>query len=370
MAALFTQAEVEKILGLQPGQATGGYAQNLINSNPAAKAKYDAAVAAKVNPAPQPLSQLIAPATTPSTWMDPRNAREQAVRDAGYTGAFGAGGGDAWLMQNYGSTATPSAPPAQKGNWNEDVATVVGQVFGLLPEGQMATGGALDQAVANADPQTAADYKAVALALQTGTMTPNDLLDSLADIQIQKQEAGPEYGKLAQAPYPEFKPFTLDAFMKDPGYDFRLSEGQKAIDTAQGARGNFYSGRALKEAQQYGQDFASGEFDKAYNRYNTNFGIGYSQAKGDSDTLYNRLVGLSSSGQNATNTAINSGSNSADNISNILLASGQNKANSAIQQGNNISNTLSDILSRNIGKSTYTLPWQKPGNVNPQGGYY
>lgn len=45
MAALFSQSQVEQILGLQPGQATGGYAQNLINTNPQAAAAYNAAVA-------------------------------------------------------------------------------------------------------------------------------------------------------------------------------------------------------------------------------------------------------------------------------------------------------------------------------------
>jgi hypothetical protein len=42
----FSQSEVERILGLKPGQATGGYAQRLIDTDPAAKAKYNAALKA------------------------------------------------------------------------------------------------------------------------------------------------------------------------------------------------------------------------------------------------------------------------------------------------------------------------------------
>lgn len=52
----------------------------------------------------------------------------------------------------------------------------------------------------------------------------------------------------------------------DPGYGFRLSEGMKALDRQAAARGGLMSGAALKAAQRYGQDYASGEFSNAYNR--------------------------------------------------------------------------------------------------------
>jgi hypothetical protein len=51
--SLFTQQQVESILGLKPGQATGGYAQNLINTDPQAAARYNAAVNAVTMPATQ-----------------------------------------------------------------------------------------------------------------------------------------------------------------------------------------------------------------------------------------------------------------------------------------------------------------------------
>ena len=50
-ANLFTQQQVEDILGMARGTATGGSAQNLINTNPAAAAKWQAAVAAATQPA-------------------------------------------------------------------------------------------------------------------------------------------------------------------------------------------------------------------------------------------------------------------------------------------------------------------------------
>ncbi|HSG53389.1 MAG TPA: hypothetical protein VLA40_14885 [Rheinheimera sp.] len=44
------------------------------------------------------------------------NARQQAIRAAGYMGEFGAGGADAFLMQQFGSTATPVSSVARGDN--------------------------------------------------------------------------------------------------------------------------------------------------------------------------------------------------------------------------------------------------------------
>jgi hypothetical protein len=53
---------------------------------------------------------------------------------------------------------------------------------------------------------------------------------------------------------------------QDPGYQFRLGEGLKALDRQAAARGGLISGAALKAAQQYGQDLGSQEYGAAYNR--------------------------------------------------------------------------------------------------------
>ena len=62
-----------------------------------------------------------------------------------------------------------------------------------------------------------------------------------------------------------------------PGYQFRLSEGMKGVENSAAARGSLLSGGALKALQRYGQDFASNEYQN----------------------LYNRLSGMSTTGQNA-----------------------------------------------------------------------
>lgn len=72
-------------------------------------------------------------------------------------------------------------------------------------------------------------------------------------------------------------------FEKDPGYQFRLDEGNKAINAAMSARGNVGGGAALKELSRYGQGFASNEYQNAWNRTNqlANYGNQASMALGN-----------------------------------------------------------------------------------------
>ena len=54
---------------------------------------------------------------------------------------------------------------------------------------------------------------------------------------------------------------------QDPGYAFRLSEGQKALERSAAARGGLISGGALKAATRFGQEMGSQEYTNAFNRY-------------------------------------------------------------------------------------------------------
>ena len=87
-----------------------------------------------------------------------------------------------------------------------------------------------------------------------------------------------------------FENFSMSDFEKDPGYQFRMDEGAKAVERSAAAKGGLNSGRTMKELSRYGQGFASNEFSNAYNRFNT-----------DRDSKYNRLASLAGIGQVATN---------------------------------------------------------------------
>lgn len=74
----------------------------------------------------------------------------------------------------------------------------------------------------------------------------------------------------------------------DPGYAFRAAEGQKALDHSAAAHGAAQGGAAMKAMARYSQDYASSEFDKAFQRF---------QQEGTN--RYNRLSGMVDRGYNA-----------------------------------------------------------------------
>ena len=91
--------------------------------------------------------------------------------------------------------------------------------------------------------------------------------------ELGDQAAGELQGRLNKNAL--LKDFGREDFRTDPGYQFRLSQGNQAIDRSAGARGSRYSGATLKALQRYAQDYASGEYQNAYDRYNTNRTMNY-----------------------------------------------------------------------------------------------
>ena len=81
-----------------------------------------------------------------------------------------------------------------------------------------------------------------------------------------------EAGKNALAEYQKMAPyqdFGMAQFQADPGYQFRMSEGMKALERSAAARGLLQSGGTLKGVQKFGQELASSEYENAFSRYLT-----------------------------------------------------------------------------------------------------
>lgn len=101
----------------------------------------------------------------------------------------------------------------------------------------------------------------------------------------------------------EFNPKDLQ---NDPGYKFQLQQGQEALDKSLAARGQFFSGNALKASQDYAQNFASTAFNQAYSRdlQNRNFNLGAAgRAAGVFDNIGNIKGGAIASRSNALSRA-------------------------------------------------------------------
>lgn len=63
-----------------------------------------------------------------------------------------------------------------------------------------------------------------------------------------------------------FTPPTAEDLARDPSYQFRLAEGQKALERGAASRGGLLSGGALRGLERYAQDYASTEYGNVYSR--------------------------------------------------------------------------------------------------------
>ena len=123
-------------------------------------------------------------------------------------------------------------------------------------------------------------------------------------------------------------------FLNSPQYQFLQKQGQQALDRSAAARGMGYSGAQMKAAQQYGQDLASQQYDKEYDRAAKEYFNKYDQAANQFSNYYNRLAALAQGGQQAATTTSQLGSQYATNASNTLGGLSNAQTNILGQQAN------------------------------------
>lgn len=126
------------------------------------------------------------------------------------------------------------------------------------------------------------------------------------------------------------QPADMSAFTQSPDYQFNLSQGLGAIDKSAASRGGLYSGATMKAAQRFGSGLASQQFSD----------------------YFNRLSGLSSSGQNAATSLLGAGTNTAQGLGGIYQNQGQNAANNIMSQfqgWGNLANQAVGAISGGMG---------------------
>lgn len=134
-------------------------------------------------------------------------------------------------------------------------------------------------------------------------------------------------------PIGEFnRSFTLEDFEKDPGYEFRRDEGRRALEGSAAASGGLFSGATGRRLERYGQDYASGEFSNAYNRFNT-----------DRTTRFNRLATLAGVGQTATGATAAAGANASNNISDTIIGQANARAAGRVGQANAVNDGIQTL---------------------------
>jgi hypothetical protein len=190
-----------------------------------------------------------------------------------------------------------------------------------------------------------------------------DLQGQQFERQVQLQEpwrlAGERaLGKLEAAS--DYKPFAYDEFTRDPGYAFRLAEGQKALDRQAAARGGLISGAALKGAQRYGQEMGSQEYTNAFNRYQTE-----RQAK------LGPLQSLAGVGQTSVNQLGAAGQNYANAAGEAYMGGANARASGYVGSANALSSAIGNIGNQYMNYSMMNRMFPSSGSYmsEPYAGY-
>lgn len=141
-------------------------------------------------------------------------------------------------------------------------------------------------------------------------------------------------------PLSDYTKFGMDQFQQDPGYAFRLSEGQKALDRSAAARGGLISGGALKAATRFGQDMGSQEYQNAFNRYQT-----------ERASQLAPLQSLAGIGQTTASNLGASGAANANAVGNYLTSGAAASAAGRVGQANALTSGLGTYLNYSQGNN-------------------
>jgi hypothetical protein len=144
---------------------------------------------------------------------------------------------------------------------------------------------------------------------------------------------GADFGKYA-------RDFSMQDFQTDPGAKRREEEAKKTLISSYAARGGLLSGGAGKALIRFSQDYASDDYQNAFNRYQVN----------RSNQLA-PLQAMAGMGQTTAQQLGNAGANYATNAGNAYGAAGQAAASGIMGGANAISQGVGQYVNYNQGNS-------------------
>jgi hypothetical protein len=185
------------------------------------------------------------------------------------------------------------------------------------------------------------------------------------------------YGAFDEKPYAFTPPTGQQVLNDDPGYQFRVEQGQKALERSGASRGLTLSGGQLKDLTRFGQGQAAQEYQAAYERsrqrnqmgyerglgaYNTNFGTLTTLR----NTRYNELAGLAGTGQTATNAANTLAANTGTQLAANTTSAGAAQAAGQVGAASAVNTGISGVGSALNSFNQYNLLSQQLANQNQQ----
>lgn len=162
--------------------------------------------------------------------------------------------------------------------------------------------------------------------------------------------SNPDYGSL-------LKSFAPSDLTTDPGYQFGLTQGEKALQRNASANGRYFAPATSEALSKFNNDYATTKFDDAFNRDNTS-----------KQQIYGFLSGTSSAGQNAAAGQANNTLGTANNVAGLTTsgaaagAAGDvgaaNAVSSGVSGGLNYANQsrLLDLITKSRAATTMAAP--------------
>ena len=216
-----------------------------------------------------------------------------------------------------GGAALKSRAAGKASKAQQDAALQAGkltQEFGQLGHDEIV--GAAQESAKGANAAAAAAVGGVEQATTQGRET----LDQVNEEALKRLAPYLEAGELTIGQLKELlgeggdfnRRFTMEDYQEDPGYAFRMAEGQKALERSASARGRLLGGGTLKSLGRYSQGVASQEYQNAFDRF-----------MGENAARFGRLSTVAGMGQTATGQANQMGQWYGDtSLSNLMQGAG------------------------------------------------
>jgi len=161
------------------------------------------------------------------------------------------------------------------------------------------------------------------------------------DLTRQDQQPWMQAGQGALTQMQQLNAGDFSSFKESPDYQFALDQGLQGLDRSAAARGSLYSGGHSADLLKFGEGLAS-----------QNYG-----------NFYNRLAGLSGTGQTTASGLGTLGANYASNIGNIGINNANNQRDSIYDRTNAGTNATNQLVGA-FGQ------WYGGQNKSLNGGWY
>lgn len=227
------------------------------------------------------------------------------------------------------------------------------QLLGIgVDQGNASVKAAYDKKVADFDAAHKARY-GVSIWDPTADAASRDR--ALAQFQAETQGQGPtsaDYGSL-------LKTFSPGDLTQDPGYQFGLTQGEKALNRSAASNGMYFSPATSQALSTFNQDYAGTKYNDAFAR-----------DQASKSQTYGFLSGTSGAGENAAGQVANLGAQNASNVGSLLTSGAAASGAGAVGASNAVTGAtgnylnytnqsrLIDLLNSNRSATTNYVPNQ------------